>query len=113
MAVRSFMTPSTSSTVTRRIRLTRSQRCRQRKRPPSETRPFVGRSAFAHKAGMHVDAITKNPVTFEHIDPRRVGNMRRILVSELSGSSTVEAKAREYGLDLTRRAPETRELLDH
>jgi 2-isopropylmalate synthase len=81
--------------------------------PPAENRPFVGRSAFAHKAGMHVDAITKNPLTFEHVDPRRVGNARRILVSELSGSSTVEAKAREYGMDLTRRAPETRELLDH
>jgi 2-isopropylmalate synthase len=80
--------------------------------PPAENRPFVGRSAFAHKAGMHVDAITKNPATFEHIDPERVGNARRILVSELSGGSTVEAKAGEYGLDLSRRAPQARALVE-
>jgi 2-isopropylmalate synthase len=80
--------------------------------PPAENRPFVGRSAFAHKAGMHVDAIIKNPATFEHIEPSLVGNARRILVSELAGSSTIEAKAKEYGLDLSRRSPEARQVLD-
>ncbi|MBI3911555.1 MAG: citramalate synthase, partial [Armatimonadetes bacterium] len=80
--------------------------------PPNERQPFVGRCAFAHKAGMHVDAIAKNPHTFEQIDPRRVGNTRRILVSELSGSSTVTLKGKEFGLDLSRRSPETRGILD-
>lgn len=80
--------------------------------PPEEHRPFVGRSAFAHKAGMHVDGVAKNPHTFEHIDPRRVGNARRILVSELSGSSSIVAKAAEYGVDLSRQSPETRAILD-
>ncbi len=80
--------------------------------PPDEHRPFVGRSAFAHKAGMHVDAVIKSPATFEHNDPAAVGNQRRILVSELSGSSTIAAKAKEYGIDIERRSPEARALLD-
>ena len=54
--------------------------------------PFVGRSAFAHKGGMHVHAVQRNPSTYEHIDPAVVGNTRRILVSELSGTSNIAAK---------------------
>jgi 2-isopropylmalate synthase len=73
--------------------------------------PFVGASAFAHKGGMHVDAVRKNPRTFEHIDPARVGNRRRILVSELSGKSNVVLKAIEFGLDLGKDTPQTREIL--
>jgi len=57
-----------------------------------DTQPFVGRSVFAHKGGMHVNAVLKNPVTYEHIRPEEVGNERRILISELSGSSTILAK---------------------
>jgi 2-isopropylmalate synthase len=79
---------------------------------PDEHRPFVGRSAFAHKAGMHVDAIAKNPATFEHIEPGKVGNERRILVSELSGGTSMVLKAREYGLDLDKGSPETRRVLE-
>jgi 2-isopropylmalate synthase len=79
---------------------------------PNEHQPFVGRSAFAHKAGLHVDAIAKNPATFEHIDPARVGNARRILVSELSGGTSMVLKAKEYGLDLEKRSPETRQVLE-
>jgi 2-isopropylmalate synthase len=79
---------------------------------PDEHRPFVGRSAFAHKAGMHVDAIAKNPATFEHIEPALVGNDRRILVSELSGGASMVLKAKEYGLDLQKSAPETRRVLE-
>lgn len=60
--------------------------------------PFVGRSAFAHKGGAHVNAVKKNPRTFEHIDPALVGNERHILVSELSGESSVLLKAIELGL---------------
>jgi 2-isopropylmalate synthase len=58
--------------------------------------PFVGQSAFAHKGGMHTHAVAKNPTTYEHIDPAAVGNERRILVSELSGHSTILAKTTKY-----------------
>ncbi len=56
---------------------------------PNPKQPFVGRSVFAHKGGMHADAVMKNPATYEHIHPERVGNERRILVSELAGISNV------------------------
>ena len=61
--------------------------------------PYVGRSAFSHKAGAHVNAIQKNPQTFEHIEPETVGNLRHVLVSELSGASNVIMKAAELGTD--------------
>ena len=68
--------------------------------PPLSSRPFVGRSAFAHKGGVHVNAITKNPVAYEHIDPELVGNQRRVLVSDLSGKSNIAYKAKEFGINL-------------
>jgi len=58
--------------------------------------PFVGTSAFAHKGGMHTHAVAKDPATYEHITPDAVGNERRILVSELSGHSTILAKTTKY-----------------
>ena len=58
--------------------------------------PFVGQSAFAHKGGMHTHAVAKDPATYEHIRPELVGNERRILVSELSGHSTILAKTTKY-----------------
>ncbi len=60
--------------------------------------PFVGLSAFAHKGGMHTHAVAKSPASYEHIDPCTVGNERRILVSELSGQSTILAKTTKYAL---------------
>src|SRR5215212_476697 len=60
--------------------------------------PFVGASAFAHKGGMHTHAVAKNPVSYEHIDPAIVGNERRILVSELSGQSTILTKTAKYSI---------------
>jgi 2-isopropylmalate synthase len=60
--------------------------------------PFVGASAFAHKGGMHTHAVAKDPRTYEHVDPAAVGNERRILVSELSGHSTILAKTTKYQL---------------
>jgi len=68
--------------------------------PPLPERPFVGRSAFAHKGGIHVSAIQKNPRTYEHVKPGSVGNRRRVLVSDLSGRSNIEYKAQEMGLTL-------------
>jgi len=63
--------------------------------------PYVGKSAFAHKGGMHVSAINKNPVLYEHIDPAAVGNERRILISELSGRSNIIARTRNMRVDLS------------
>lgn len=61
---------------------------------------YVGASAFAHKGGMHVHAVQKDPITYEHIDPETVGNSRRVLVSELSGQSNIAAKAgRKFNIE--------------
>jgi 2-isopropylmalate synthase len=67
---------------------------------PLSNRPFVGQSAFAHKGGIHVNAIMKVPRAYEHMEPELVGNQRRVLVSDLSGKSNVEYKARELGVEL-------------
>ena len=68
--------------------------------PPLNSRPFVGRSAFAHKGGVHVSAVIKNQAAYEHIRPELVGNQQRVLVSDLAGKSNIEYKARQLGLDL-------------
>jgi 2-isopropylmalate synthase len=68
--------------------------------PPLNSRPFVGRSAFAHKGGVHVSAVAKNSTAYEHMSPELIGNHRRVLVSDLAGKSNVEYKARELGIDL-------------
>ncbi len=67
---------------------------------PLNSRPFVGKSAFAHKGGIHVNAIMKVPRAYEHMDPALVGNKRRVLVSDMSGKSNVEYKAKEMGVEL-------------
>jgi 2-isopropylmalate synthase len=82
-------------------------------RTPWTQQPYVGQSAFAHKGGVHVDAVNKNSRTYEHIEPASVGNERRILVSDLSGRTNVELKARELGLDLDPKSPEARAILAH
>jgi 2-isopropylmalate synthase len=61
---------------------------------------FVGKSAFAHKGGIHVSAIIRNPATYEHVSPEQVGNARRVLVSDLSGKSNLLYKAHEMNLDI-------------
>jgi len=66
---------------------------------PDQHSPYVGKSAFAHKGGMHVSAVMKEPRTYEHIEPALVGNSRRVLISELSGTSSIVAKAKELGID--------------
>jgi 2-isopropylmalate synthase len=71
---------------------------------PVDRAPYVGRSAFAHKGGVHVSAVMKDPRAYEHIEPDIVGNRRRVLVSDLSGQSNVRYKADEMGIDLTDRA---------
>jgi len=68
--------------------------------PPLNSRPFVGKSAFAHKGGVHVNAVLKKAEAYEHIEPELVGNQRRVLVSDLAGKSNIEYKAQEMGLSL-------------
>ncbi len=67
---------------------------------PDPDAPYVGRNAFAHKGGMHVAGVRTDPATFEHIDPLVVGNRRELLISELSGKGTVQARARDAGIEL-------------
>lgn len=69
--------------------------------PPMQQQPYVGKSAFAHKAGLHTSAIARRPDAYEHIDPSLVGNGTRFLVSDLSGRSTIELKAKQLGIELT------------
>ena len=65
----------------------------------SKHQPYVGDSAFAHKGGVHVAAVRRNPLTYEHIEPHLVGNTQRVLISDLSGRGNVLSKARELGID--------------
>ncbi len=79
---------------------------------PNDKQPFVGKSVFAHKGGMHSDAVMKRPETYEHIPPEWVGNKRRILVSELAGRAAVVAKAAEFGIYLDKRSPEVAHIIN-
>jgi 2-isopropylmalate synthase len=78
---------------------------------PDVRQPFVGTSAFAHKGGVHVNALLKDSQTYEHIPPESVGNKRRVLVSELSGLSNLVYKYRELNLGLEEDSAECRRIL--
>lgn len=67
---------------------------------PSTHQPYVGLSAFAHKAGLHASAIKVDPDLYQHIDPERVGNTMRMLVSDMAGRASIELKGKELGVDL-------------
>ena len=67
---------------------------------PDKHRPYVGESAFAHKGGIHVSAIRRNPETYEHMKPEYVGNTQRVLISDLSGESNILYKAKEFNIDI-------------
>ena len=79
---------------------------------PDDHAPFVGRSAFAHKAGVHVSAVEKNPLTYEHIQPESVGNQRRIVISDQSGLSNVLHYAAKFGINLSKQDVTCRQILD-
>ncbi len=79
---------------------------------PLNSRPFVGRSAFAHKGGVHVSAIMKMARAYEHIDPEAVGNKRRVLISDLAGKSNVEYKAREMDVEIGGNGFDSRKIAD-
>ncbi len=80
---------------------------------PDDHAPFVGMSAFAHKGGIHVSAVERNPLTYEHIQPQLVGNTRRIVISDQAGLSNVLAKARSFGIHLDKQNPACRQILQH
>jgi len=79
---------------------------------PLTHQPYVGNSAFAHKGGIHVNAIQKNPETYEHIKPELVGNKQRVLISDLSGKSNVTYKAQELKIDLKEKDQEIKKILE-
>nr|WP_237269125.1 citramalate synthase [Thermostichus lividus] len=79
---------------------------------PDDHAPYVGLSAFAHKGGIHVSAVQRNPRTYEHVDPQLVGNQRRVVISEQAGVSNILAKTQELGIDLDRQHPLSRTILE-
>jgi 2-isopropylmalate synthase len=79
---------------------------------PDDHQPFVGASAFAHKAGLHASAIKVSPQLYNHLDPAVVGNDMRILVTEMAGRASVELKGRELGVDLTGQADAIGRVVD-
>jgi 2-isopropylmalate synthase len=74
--------------------------------------PFVGESAFAHKGGVHVSAVMKSALTYEHIVPESVGSVRRVLISDLSGRSNVLFKVKELGVELDEKSPVVQNIVD-
>ncbi len=80
---------------------------------PDPFAPYVGASAFSHKAGYHMDGMTKWPEAYQHIDPSKVGNKQRTVVSDQSGKRNIITKAKELGIDLSKDAKETKDLLAH
>ncbi len=78
---------------------------------PLNSRPFVGESAFAHKGGIHVNAVMKESRAYEHLDPDLVGNRRRVLVSDLSGKSNIDYKIKELGVELGENGLDSRKIV--
>ncbi len=78
---------------------------------PNERAPYVGSCAFAHKGGMHIDAIQKNPISFEHISPMAVGNERSVLMSEVSGRSTILSIINKVSPDIKKDSVETARIM--
>lgn len=78
----------------------------------SQGEPYIGKAAFSHKGGMHIDGVNKLPASFEHINPEIVGNERKILMSEVAGRSTIISKIQKIKPSITRDSPETQIIVD-
>lgn len=74
--------------------------------------PFVGSNAFSHKAGMHIDAVTKNPLAYEHVNPEAIGNERRFLMSEVAGRSLVIEKMKKFDASIQKDSPITAKIVE-
>ena len=79
--------------------------------PPASRQPYVGTSAFTHKAGLHASAIKVDPDLYQHMDPAGVGNDMRLLVSDMAGRASIELKGRELGYDLSGDSADDRDLV--
>ncbi len=77
----------------------------------ADNHPFIGHSAFAHKGGVHIDAMLKNPLAYEHVDPQVVGNRRRLLTSELAGKMPVILKAQKMNIPLDKNSAIAKEIM--
>ncbi len=77
----------------------------------NNNQPFIGHSAFAHKGGVHIDAMLKNPLAYEHIEPELVGNHRRLLTSELAGKMPIVLKAQKMNIPLDKNSPEAKQIM--
>ena len=80
-------------------------------RKPNKHLPYVGAAAFSHKGGMHVSAVQKDPKTYEHINPEKVGNVRNIVVSDQSGQSNILSRLKFIGIDIKKDDPKIKKLL--
>ncbi|MEO8398876.1 MAG: citramalate synthase, partial [Ignavibacteriaceae bacterium] len=80
---------------------------------PNSRAAYVGKSAFAHKGGVHVSAVLKDSRMYEHIEPEIVGNKQRVLVSDLSGQSNIRYKAKEFGVDLSDKKELSKKLVNY
>lgn len=81
--------------------------------PFNDKAPYVGNDAFSHKGGMHIDAVNKNPISYEHINPEQVGNTRHILVSEVAGRGAILAKLQQIEPSITKDSDDTIRVLEH
>ena len=81
-------------------------------RKSNRSSAYVGPSAFAHKGGLHVSAVSKDPKTYEHIDPGLVGNMRNIIISDQAGKSNIMSRLEKYGIKIDRNDPKVQSLLN-
>lgn len=77
----------------------------------ANNQPFIGHSAFAHKGGVHIDAMLKNPLAYEHVEPGVVGNHRRLLTSELAGKMPIILKAQKMNIHLDKNSPQAKEIM--
>ncbi len=80
---------------------------------PNTRAAFVGKSAFAHKGGIHVSAVLKDSKMYEHINPSLVGNSQRVLISDLSGQSNIKYKAKEFGVEVDETSEFNKKLVKH
>ena len=81
-------------------------------RKPNKSMAYVGASAFSHKGGLHVSAVKKNPKTYEHVDPKLIGNHRNIIISNQAGRSNILSRLEEYGVIIDSKDPKVQKILD-
>merc|ERR1711965_740687 len=81
-------------------------------RKPNKNMAYVGASAFSHKGGLHVSAVKKDPKTYEHVDPKLIGNHRNIIVSNQAGRSNILSRLEAYGIKIDSKDPKIQKILD-